>query len=120
MDLVEGGEVEGKGAWRDPLAKVSALTGEGIETLRRKIGEEVGVGDIGAESVVVTEVRQRNALLAAQRSLHRSAAALKEKRPREVVAIELGDAATELGSIIGRGVGQEVLSRIFSRFCVGK
>jgi tRNA modification GTPase len=38
----------------------------------------------------------------------------------EIVAVELRNAASGLGAIIGQDIDEELLDRIFSRFCIGK
>jgi tRNA modification GTPase len=96
---------------------VSALTGAGVAELKRAlvplvIGEETG----GAE-IVISEARHHEALVRAGESLARSAGQLAEPT---LMAADLRDAVNALGEITGETVGEEILDRIFSKFCIGK
>ena len=48
------------------------------------------------------------------------AARVALERPPEIVALELREAASRLGQITGEEVGEDVLDRLFARFCIGK
>jgi len=104
---------------------VSALTGSGLDALRARIlekvlgraGESLGDGD---ESVIVSTERQRALVAAAAEAMARVAGAALEGRPPEILALELREAALRLGQITGEEVGEDVLDRLFARFCIGK
>jgi tRNA modification GTPase len=97
---------------------VSARTGEGLETLRREMVNALRRGLGSADARFVLNARQRSALQAAL-FLLRQAREARALGP-EFVASDLREAANELGSVSGRAVTDEILSRIFSRFCIGK
>jgi tRNA modification GTPase len=40
--------------------------------------------------------------------------------PGEIVALELREALAAIGEVTGRQASEELLERIFSRFCIGK
>ena len=40
--------------------------------------------------------------------------------PGEIVALELREALAAVGEVTGRQVGEDLLERIFARFCIGK
>jgi tRNA modification GTPase len=60
------------------------------------------------------------ALGRAHAALVRASDAAHENAPGEIVALELRDALAAIGEVTGRVVGEDLLERIFSRFCVGK
>ncbi|MFH1783585.1 MAG: tRNA uridine-5-carboxymethylaminomethyl(34) synthesis GTPase MnmE [bacterium] len=97
---------------------ISALTGKGVERLRGSVKDIFS--DITPESVVVTNVRHAEALRRAQSSLERLEDTLKNKGFSEFLVMELRGALDSLGEITGHVSTQEVLDRIFSKFCVGK
>ncbi len=104
-----------------PELRVSARTGEGVAELRARIGEELGGG---AESLPAGDVapseRHEDALRRACESLSLAAASWNDGGTEELIAGDVRDAATALGEITGKTVGEEVLARIFSKFCIGK
>jgi tRNA modification GTPase len=98
---------------------VSVVTGAGLEELIRRIAAEVERrSDDGAEALLVS-VRQMDALERLERALRMGADALPDA-PIEVALVELRDALRESSALLGEGVGEAVLDRIFATFCVGK
>ncbi len=100
---------------------VSALTGEGIDQLKKAIVEfvlEEGPGP--EESHVAPNLRHREALGEALACFNRAADALRDSLPMEILALELGSGLDSLGQIIGETTPEDVLENIFSRFCLGK
>jgi tRNA modification GTPase len=98
---------------------VSVVTGVGLEDLIRRIAAEVERrSDDGAEALLVS-VRQMDALERLERALRMGADALPDA-PIEVALVELRDALRESSALLGEGVGEAVLDRIFATFCVGK
>jgi len=94
--------------------------GEGVAEVREAIAA-LAVGDAGQAWIGLARHRDRAAeaieeLLAAERCLERDAL--------ELVAFHLGAAAQRLAEIRGRSalgpVGEDVLARVFARFCIGK
>lgn len=98
---------------------ISAKVQRGLEELKRSLrGLLVGMN---AESpVVLTNARHKAALLIAGGGLKESALALKKWLPPEIVAVDLQKAKEAFEEIIGIVSNDDVLERIFSKFCVGK
>lgn len=99
----------------------SAQTGEGIGELEHRIREAVvelimGEGDV----VVGTAVRCRESLRGAAASLHRACDLAVREEGEELIAAEIRTALDELGHVVGAVYTDDLLDRIFSRFCVGK
>ena len=100
----------------------SAVTGLGMEALRRALVQAVegGAVDRQAAGPVVT-ARHRAAMEQAAGALARAAhEARRGAGAMELAALELREALDALGAILGRHVDADVLGTIFSRFCVGK
>jgi tRNA modification GTPase len=108
----EGGGVGG--------LRVSARTGEGLEELRRAAAARLRQGLGAGEARYCITMRQAAALQAAEYLLAQAVEGARDGRGLEFVAADLRDAAGELGTVTGREVTDEVLRRIFSRFCIGK
>jgi tRNA modification GTPase len=101
--------------------RVSALTGAGIPALRGELSRLIGAGNGGTRLGAATgNPRHAEALGRARASLARAREAARGAMPGEIVALELREALTAVGEVTGEAVGEDILTRIFSRFCVGK
>ncbi len=101
--------------------RLSALAGTGLDDLRQEITDyivERRPGD--AESFVITNERQQEALKVAADKLECAATALAEHTPHEMVLLDLYAALSAIGEVTGEVVTDDILDRIFSTFCVGK
>jgi len=103
------------------IVPVSALLGRGVDTLEEAILELVFRGGYAEnESVLVSNQRHKESLEAALGSLAAGSQSLREKRPAEIVSLDVREAIYRLGLIVGRSVTDDVLNRIFENFCIGK
>ncbi|AOR24879.1 tRNA uridine-5-carboxymethylaminomethyl(34) synthesis GTPase MnmE [Clostridium taeniosporum] len=99
---------------------ISAKTGYGINELKEKIKELFFSGDINNESLIVSNVRHKQALY---RSLENCEVALDKVNANEfldLISIYVTSAMKALGEITGDELEEDVLNKIFSEFCVGK
>ncbi|RLB19751.1 MAG: tRNA uridine-5-carboxymethylaminomethyl(34) synthesis GTPase MnmE [Deltaproteobacteria bacterium] len=104
-----------------PVAKVSALTGEGMESLKKAIVRLViGQDKDLVSSSIAPNLRQTRALKQAKHYLMNAAACIESNAPLELVALELKSGLDSLGEIVGETTPEEVLENIFSNFCIGK
>lgn len=101
----------------------SAVTRQGLQELREKLSQLLPAMAAGTETAALHE-RQRRCLLAAERSIRQGCGILRAvediSSAAELVAVELRQSLAQLGRISGEVVTEEILGRIFSRFCVGK
>ncbi|MHC4176793.1 MAG: tRNA modification GTPase, partial [Planctomycetota bacterium] len=77
-------------------------------------------GACGAKAVAGTAVRCRESLRLAGESLERARRIVRGGNDEELVAAEVRVALDELGQVVGTVYTDDVLDRIFSRFCIGK
>ncbi len=108
----------GAGAGGSDVA-VSALTGAGLDGLVAALARFAAEALVDGEGAVVTRIRHRAALEAAQRHLGRIGPA-GQGSDFELVAEDLRAAADALAGLVGRIGTEEVLGAIFGRFCIGK
>lgn len=105
-----------------PVVATSAVSGLGVDALldllSAKASEAVRRGE-PARAVVVGE-RQVEALHGALQCVEAARDGHADDAPLEVVAAELRRAIEHLGEIDGSRITEEVLDRVFARFCVGK
>jgi len=104
----------------EEILEVSALQGEGIEKLLRKIGERIKA-EIGPEDqTILITARQREGLKKALLSLVQARDSLREGMSLDVLGLDLEEALREMGRILGTQADKELLNTIFSQFCLGK
>ena len=100
--------------------KTSGVTGEGISALRNELR---GISLVAAGShgnvVAGTAARCRESLRLAGHSLQR-ARGVAQAGQEELAAAEIRVALDELGKVVGAVYTDDILDRIFSRFCIGK
>ena len=98
---------------------VSAHTGAGLDTLVAGLARFAAEALLPGEGAVVTRLRHRAALEAAQACLVRVGRS-GQGRDFELVAEDLRGAVAALAGLVGRIDTEEVLGAIFARFCIGK
>jgi len=98
---------------------VSSATGEGMEALRQSLSDWLCEADPAGRAVVGSQ-RQHDLLLRVVGHLETAAEAMELQVGPVVAAEELVIALERLGSLTGQSVREDVLDRLFSRFCVGK
>jgi tRNA modification GTPase len=99
----------------------SSRMGTGIADLKTFIAAILADRSADASSVIGTAERCRDSLHRAFESLNRARAILTENRfDEELVAAELRIALDELGLVAGVTYTDDILDRIFTRFCIGK
>ena len=104
------------------VVRTSATTGFGIERLGKIIVKKLGANLWDGEVVPATALRCQDALRQAGDSLHRALALLEDEAvcDESLVTSELRLALNQLGLIAGQTHSDDLLDRIFSRFCIGK
>jgi tRNA modification GTPase len=100
---------------------LSARTGEGLADLEAKI-ESALVADLAdeTETVLTINARQNATLQRAAQSLIRAHGALAGSVGLELVSVELRDALHDLAEVIGETDNEDILTRLFQNFCIGK
>jgi len=103
------------------VVKISALTGEGIDGLRKAIRDHVITADVDSTSShLAPNLRHRKALMDALKYFGAASSNMREGLPLEVIALDLNSGLEALGEIIGETTNDEILDKIFSEFCLGK
>lgn len=106
---------------RDGGISTSAATGAGIEMLRAAIADRIAaIARTKADTMLETSLRSAASLDSAAAALHDAATRLSAAGPDEAFAIDLRLALDHLGEITGAVVTDDILDRVFSRFCIGK
>ncbi|HWR53803.1 MAG TPA: tRNA uridine-5-carboxymethylaminomethyl(34) synthesis GTPase MnmE [Bryobacteraceae bacterium] len=104
----------------EPFVPVSALTGEGIPELRRRIVETAAPAGIEQEYGFITSVRHEVRLREALEALGRARDAVQQSIPHEMLLLDIYAALQALDAMTGATTADDILNRIFSTFCIGK
>lgn len=98
---------------------VSSLTGEGLVELERTVAELFPMGEAPA-GLTLTNTRQAEAVERAARAVGGALEALRGGLTPDAVLTDAEGALNALGELTGRTLREDLVGRIFERFCVGK
>ena len=110
-----GGE---NGGAREDIA-VSSVTGEGLDELEAAVAKLFPVPP-PQSGTLLTNARQADAVARSLASVRAALGALRGGMTPDVVLTEAEAASNALGELTGRTAREDMVSRIFERFCVGK
>ena len=99
---------------------VSAITGDGLETLRAAIMEPFRLVDLSNAGFLITDARHYDLMLRACAEVESSVDLLKDGASEELVLVGLHNGLRFLGQITGETTTDEILTEIFATFCIGK
>ncbi len=101
---------------------LSALTRDGYAQLVAALVEEVKAhaGDSAAASQILSNARQRDCLERADVALARTLEHFRGNVSLEIISADVRDALAALEDLVGRTYTEDILGRIFSKFCIGK
>jgi tRNA modification GTPase len=126
IDLIDGSAAErlvetiGRVTGRETMS-ISVRTGFGLERLQENMVSRLSKGSAeSTDGLIVSNVRHRSALERAAGALSEALTSTEVNAEAECIAVDLRDAADALGEISGAITTDEVLSKIFSEFCIGK
>ena len=102
------------------VIELSSVTGEGLEELGNAVAALFPAGDPGEAGSLLTDARQEDAARRAREAVRRALEALEAGLTPDAVLTDGEEALEALGELTGRTAKEEIVSRIFSRFCVGK
>jgi tRNA modification GTPase len=105
---------------REPV-RVSAVTGTGLDELRDRLLALLNLGVAGdrASDVQVNE-RHARALGVVLESLEDATSEMAAGDPPEIIAQNLRGSLDAVGEIVGKTATEDILDKIFSKFCIGK
>jgi tRNA modification GTPase len=116
-------------AWEKELEKwgvkdylpISVKEGKNLDLLGKKIFEKITGGKEPEIPELVPNLRQKISLEKAIRYLENALEELKKPNPLpEIISIEIREAISALSEIIGEVTTEDLLTQIFSTFCIGK
>jgi len=100
---------------------LSALTGEGIDLLFKKLKESVMKdSNYSEKNAVISNLRHYNCLEKAKDHLLTAKDSALNNMSGEFISVDLRSAVSNLGEIIGEVTSEDILNNIFTKFCIGK
>ena len=101
--------------------KLSALEQSGMDLLKEAIDKIIWKdGPPSKGEILITNSRHREALQNSHEAISRAKKAFEINISPEFIALDLRESLQHLGSIIGTNISEDLLSSIFSKFCIGK
>ena len=103
------------------VCPLSASSGQGFDNLESLI-EKIYIDDKldTGNDAIISNARQAAAVSSAIEALEIAIDAIKGELPLEICCAEVENTLSALGELDGRTVSEDIVSRIFANFCVGK
>ena len=103
------------------IVPVSTVNITGISDITDEIYRMYELGDIDTSNeIMLTNLRHKNAIDRAKESIDKVLDSLEKEMPEDFLTIDMMDAYSSLGEVIGESVDDDLVNNIFSRFCMGK
>lgn len=103
------------------IIATSITTGFGIDELIDAIKDMFYTGEVDAENqIIVSNMRHKDQLVKAKRNIEDGLNGIRMDMPLDCIEVDIRNCWDNLGEISGDTVGEDVLDRIFSEFCIGK
>ncbi|KRK64124.1 tRNA modification GTPase TrmE [Companilactobacillus tucceti DSM 20183] len=105
----------------DTILQTSAITNEGIEKIKQTIGHIFNSGiEDSSNNVIITSARQAGLLRQAKENLNDVISGIEAGMPIDLVQIDMTSCWDTLGEITGESYPDELITQLFSQFCLGK
>lgn len=103
------------------IINISVKENTGIDKVAERFKQLFLGGEIiTKDSVIISNVRHKDMLCKAVEALERAIVTIETRMPEDFISMDLQDALSALGEITGDSVDDEIIDRIFTRFCLGK
>lgn len=103
------------------IIQMSIINNYGIDELKEKIEEIFNTCDLDFENeLIITNERHRDLLKKSKEYLEEAKNQITSNEPIDIVSIVIKSATKSLGEIIGSDVSEDVINKIFEKFCLGK
>lgn len=103
------------------VIKTSMKTKMGLEELYSTISDMFINNEIDLnDEIIITNVRHKNQIHKAIENINRAIEQINENMTIDIVAICIREVLEDLGEIVGSNVSEDIINKIFSKFCLGK
>ena len=121
IDLDRKIEIEEIKKYNKPIVEISTKTREGLNELYSEISRMFKFNEIAVDGeTIVSNERHKNIIINSKKNLDKARETIKNNMPIDIISTYLKEIIEELGKITGETVTEDVISEIFSKFCLGK
>ena len=99
---------------------ISAKAQQNIEKLKKQLVTLFDTRTLDTTDTIVTNARHANALINTSKALNAVIKGLETNVVADLLALDIRYALNELGNITGQVTNEDLLTNIFSKFCIGK
>jgi len=104
-----------------PIVEISTKTREGLDILYKEISDMFKLNEIALDGeTIISNERHKNIIINSRKILNKARETIKNNMPIDIISGDLKEIIEELGKITGETVTEDVISEIFSKFCLGK
>ena len=106
---------------KEQILSVSVKHNTGFDALIDAIKNMFFSGQTAtAEDALLGNTRHKTALFHAKEAMERCLVTIQTRMPEDFISMDLQDASHALGEITGDVTDEEIIDRIFTKFCLGK
>lgn len=103
------------------IITTSMTTGEGIDELEEAIKDMFYTGKLEVDNdTIITNIRHKDQLIKAEKNIEDGVMGISSNMPLDCIEVDIKNCWENLGEISGDTIGEDVLDKIFSEFCIGK
>lgn len=103
------------------IITTSIISGIGVDVLENSIKSMFYSGEVEMYSdTIITNMRHKNQLIKAMENITQAIDDIKGNVPIDCIEVDLKNCWENLGEISGDTIGEDILDKIFSEFCIGK
>jgi len=102
------------------IIEVSVIEGYGVDKLKSRIKDIFFTGQFNSNELILTNSRHKEALIRTKECIDSAKEALRNTMAIDLASIDLKNAWNYLGQITGDTLEEDIIDKIFSKFCIGK
>lgn len=102
------------------IVEISAQKGQGIKELEAAISHILDIRELDMDVGILTNLRQLTCVKDAKEGIEAAVAALQSGMTLDAVSTGVEQAISQLSELTGERASEEVIERVFEKFCVGK
>lgn len=103
------------------IINTSMTKGKGLEILEETIKDMFFKGEVKVtDDIIVNNVRHKDLLIKSKKNIQESLDSIEMGMPIDCIEVDVKECWNNLGEINGDTVGEDIIDRIFSDFCIGK